>query len=196
MTDHRCAHMQFPTAWCADCDPAMPVEHTIEPLRGYRTWDVVYTYSDDDTGPLYRRHIAAGGSRMYSVVPPRIEAGLFALTSYIRWREGVNTAYCQAHLRRPHPGPAPDVSCGCGLYAYDNPRSIDYFGYGEVLGVVEGAGRIVKHETGWRSAKARIVALSTRNSAVAEMIRAEYPNTVFIENPDDLVHAYPPMVVR
>jgi hypothetical protein len=78
------------------------------------------------------------------------------------WVMGENTARCgrrMSHGQDPHP--VPEEDCGCGFWAYwtadaaGNPHSFEV----PVLGVIEGYGKTLIGERGFRCAKARIAAL-------------------------------------
>lgn len=87
-----------------------------------------------------------------------------ALTGYnhtgYTWTPGENIADCRAHTRKktPPPGhPVPEPACRCGFYAYTtaSPR----WKSNQISGIIAGHGRTVAGELGFRSHKARIVAL-------------------------------------
>lgn len=99
------------------------------------------------------------------------------------WRSSTETAACGLG-RLPHD--APDERCECGLYAWwqlDDTAvgqaadavatALGLHPLGAVLGAVIGWGdRVVLHREGWRSGRARIVALCAPDRAVCgEMLR-------------------------
>jgi hypothetical protein len=127
----------------------------IQPIIGYREWVLI---GDEILSPLARTPWHAG--------PMRAECLPSCLGARGLWREA-----------RPHPGPAPDPSCVCGIYAlFTPPRPRGR----ERLAVVRGAvvlwGRIELHRRGMRAELARVVALalpSGRRPAEAVMRIAE-----------------------
>jgi hypothetical protein len=82
------------------------------------------------------------------------------------WQPGVNTASCTPGSYRPglvpdrgHPAPVP--GCGCGFWAYWQPRQHELGGPGTVpvFGVIKAWGRVRPAQYGFRAEKARILAV-------------------------------------
>lgn len=78
-----------------------------------------------------------------------------------KWEPGVNHAACNYY---PHHTPPVEVdedgnACGCGYWGYWTVQSHNIGAEMPVLGVIEGTGRTLIGELGFRCAKARIVAL-------------------------------------
>jgi hypothetical protein len=87
------------------------------------------------------------------------------------WGRGENTARC-ARMRVPFsqdrtPHEAPEASCGCGFWAYwTPPEKPNPHNFGvPVLGVIEGYGRTLIGDRGFRCARARITALHFTSDA-------------------------------
>jgi hypothetical protein len=81
------------------------------------------------------------------------------------WGPGVQEAACKNN--RPHTPPVDvdehGVSCGCGFWAYWEQSSSTFGNSSEELpicGIIEGSGRVLIGEKGFRSQKARIIALA------------------------------------
>lgn len=81
---------------------------------------------------------------------------------YGPWNPGENVAKCR-HDLPVHPGqPAPAESCSCGLFAYwtPHPSPLSALRPVHVMGVIEGYGRALIGDKGFRAEKARIRGLS------------------------------------
>lgn len=140
------------------------------------------------------------------------------------WRPGENEAECRrrdmddmfgVHLQRalsyyiaapgaqpaPTPKPAPPAhephamrDCKHGFYAYYD-GSDDYHEAGRVSAVVEGYGETVIGTRGFRSMKARIVAIHIPDDVpayLARMVARNYPEVARFESFDQMVSAFPP----
>lgn len=82
---------------------------------------------------------------------------LLSLTNRGAWVKGENIAIC-AMKGSSHE--APDASCHCGFNVWHSIQDLRHSGYHyDVAAVVEGWGKARLHTDGWRSNKARIVAL-------------------------------------
>lgn len=95
----------------------------------------------------------------------RRQLALEGVNAGVPWAPGENRAVCR-RIRVPHPaapghGLVPLEDCGCGFWAYwavpDTPNP-HKFGL-PVLGVVEGYGRTLIGDKGFRCARARILGL-------------------------------------
>lgn len=88
-----------------------------------------------------------------------------------------------------------DPACQCGFWAYDEGG---FKAHGSVVGVIEGYGKTTVGTKGFRSEKARIVALSCEDSAgkrhsrsTLARLAALYPDVAFAENLDALIDGNP-----
>lgn len=127
----------------------------IQPVIGYREWVLI---GEELLSPLARTPWSAGPMQAECLPSCRGARGL--------WRRA-----------SAHPGPAPDPSCVCGIYALFAPPRHEAR---ERLALVRGAvalwGRIELHQRGMRAEFARIVMLAlppSRKSADAVMRGAE-----------------------
>lgn len=77
------------------------------------------------------------------------------------WQPGENIASCAACRpgRECMHSEVPDENCGCGFWAYWTVNAAPLYGQRRVMGVVEGYGRTLIGDKGFRCEKARIVAL-------------------------------------
>lgn len=167
---------------CAYCNP-LPVEHTMQPVRGYRTWVVRESYDW-----LGSRKIHPG------LLPIVMRSNGMSHLSALR--AGVNDAQCLA--RGAEHGPVPAQECTCGFYAWHRP---EYVQRGlwvtgalyppEIVGVVEAAGRIIWGCRGWRAERMMVAAAYCKRPAVREMVAATYGVTVY-EDYDSLIADFPP----
>lgn len=103
------------------------------------------------TGPVV-------GWRIWGVGP---EGRLRSMNIPYSWPAGPGRAQCLYSVAT-HREPPPVLACGCGFYAMSSPddaiRLRPEFPM-TVAGVVLGWGRVIVHETGWRSEWAQIAAL-------------------------------------
>ncbi|MDP9400882.1 MAG: hypothetical protein M3P39_08065 [Actinomycetota bacterium] len=110
-----------------------------DPVVGFREWVLL---DDELLSPLARTPWGAETMQAECLARCRRAAGL--------WRSA-----------SPHPGPAPDPRCVCGLYAFAHPYAQRDHGR---LTVVRGAvalwGRVEVHERGMRAEFARVLALA------------------------------------
>lgn len=125
-------------------------------------------------GPEYARHLASlndtrdrhygslygvrGWNIGYQYEDPRCKmlTGVRAPWS-TPWRTGELLAHCGKMLVHQ----APSFNCSCGIYSYEDARSWlngDYSSM-KVWGIIELAGRVIRHERGYRSERAKVVAL-------------------------------------
>ena len=92
--------------------------------------------------------IADAGSGPYLISIGNMTRGATAWTPEM-------SAHCQSVWH-----PAPANGCSCGLYAWDTVAdALDHRDYGIAIGLIEGWGKVIHHEHGWRSEYARVVAL-------------------------------------
>lgn len=111
------------------------------------------------------------------------------------WEPGENHAQCMAGLaarlypemRRPGEHETPDENCKCGFYAYHEDRGIPPVDIAYAMmersiiaGVIEGYGRTLIGERGFRCEKARIVKLTPwdghTSPEVVERVHQNYPD--------------------
>jgi hypothetical protein len=93
------------------------------------------------------------------------------------WEAGRNVAVCVADFADGHR--APLANCGCGLYAYHDPRDVELVRFGKseaipVAGIVRAWGDMEVHHAGIRAEYAEIVALCTPVQAMIEEKGASY----------------------
>lgn len=82
---------------------------------------------------------------------------------------------------------APAEDCNCGFYAVRDPKTAS--GYAtptSVFGVVQGFGRVVPMEKGWRLGKARILALAPWHHTDMNVLRHKYRFEYYIDPIDCL----------
>lgn len=92
-------------------------------------------------------------------------------------------AYEAAHI-------APMEDCDCGFYVVSNPNTASgYAGPTSLLGVVQGFGRMVPMEKGWRLGKARIVALCPWWDASPETLAHKY-RYEYYNDPKDYMQSF------
>lgn len=98
------------------------------------------------------------GCRRWSVGP---QGSLFSFSAGYKWVSGWQTATC--HGRRHHLGTVEGMYCGCGFWAYWSKNGehvrIEGTSTNHVVGIIEGKGKAVVGNSGFRIAEARIVAL-------------------------------------
>lgn len=112
-------------------------------VRGYRWWTL-------DAPPL--RESPAHADEVW---PRKMLRGM-----QDHWGPGENVAVCRAGYRVHEESALPDISCGCGFWAYWHLQRHEVGGSAlPVCGVIEGYGAVLIGEKGFRAAKARIVAL-------------------------------------
>lgn len=124
------------------------------------------------------------GLRQWSVPPPDLSGNPLATSwnpQYIagaagrRWTNSVFEARCNSD---PAHRPPVDVdntgaACGCGCWAYFSPSVMSDWcpcGYLALTGIIEGTGRVLIGEKGFRCQRARIVAL-TLSSLIRPVVR-------------------------
>jgi hypothetical protein len=122
------------------------------------------------------------------------------------WDSGLNEAQCLSNLTGgapPHkPGTIPDDDCSCGFWGYweMQPRHSMGGSLLPVLGVIEGSGKTLIGETGFRCAKAKIRALhlpdcglSPNWHAAAETrLQNLYPEATLYRVLGAMTREYPP----
>lgn len=159
---------------CKQCQPKpIPVEHTAAPIIGWRTWHAI-----DKEWPFY--------------VDGVDKAGLYSLArGGYRWEDGINAAKCgggglSGEGETNHA--VPDAYCTCGFYAWHNHDQVEATcAVGEITGLIEGAGRVIWGARGWRSEKARIVAVFAPIEVTQRMMREEYPLVKLTDSVEDLL---------
>lgn len=88
-----------------------------------------------------------------------------------------------------------DADCQCGFWAYDEAG---FKPHGDVIGAIEGYGKVTVGTKGFRAEKARIVAISCENgegtrhsrSALARLT-ALYPDAAFANDLSELIDGHP-----
>lgn len=160
-------------------------------LRGVRVWTIQPTFSQRDGHRLVGSYHGV-------------------------WHEGENHAKCLVNQNRlptseqREPCTLVEPSCQCGFYAYWTWRPKDYgytaFYYAPyVAGVIEGYGKTVMGDLGFRCEKARILALApvrpawmspdmlrNRMLALRRVINDRHPGVPLFESIDAMLAAFPP----
>lgn len=156
--------------------PKMPgfsdTEFVMGTVRGIRAWQPVMSHSRGGVGGvLYQevRGIRAEHMEMAGAV------------NYV-WQPGVNVARCQSAWTYATSCPSPkqqnacwrvpNRTCGCGFWAYWHQIS---GGWGLLAGVIEGFGRTVLGEKGFRCEKARLLGLAVRHESYASNVWSGTP---------------------
>jgi hypothetical protein len=98
-------------------------------------------------------------------------------TGRFQWQPGMNEAVCNSNSNHKPPLDADEHgnACGCGFWAYwdisalatGGAMSLNLSSYVPITGVIEGSGRVLIGERGFRSQRARIVALAPAFSVQA-----------------------------
>ncbi len=128
-----------------DRQPSVPLAPDLTaPIIGYREWVLV---GDELLSPLARTPWDGEPMRAECLARCRRAAGL--------WRRAL-----------PHPGPAPDPACVCGIYALVAPYPPRTPGRVAVIrGAVALWGRIEVHERGMRAEVAQMVTLAVPSAS-------------------------------
>jgi hypothetical protein len=135
-------------------DPAVRVPDMIEPFEGYRSWS--YSVVEGRTR-LFPMNVMAFRDGASGDDGSRIWEGA--------WRRWVTASCARERFDRSHV--APDERCSCGFYAMKDPWRVilpwamaysDEVGTrtGVVSGRVALAGKVIEHEQGFRTERARI----------------------------------------
>jgi hypothetical protein len=122
-------------------------------LRGYRTWRLLGRHAPVPEGALplssVTRRVVWQPTLEARCTPPDIERCAAAPSA-----------------KSLHSHRSPSRGCDCGVYAWyapDDTRTLD----AQVFGVVEASGLVLMGDRGFRAARARIVAVLTRNRRLA-----------------------------
>lgn len=105
---------------------------------------------------------------------------------------------------KPEPHDAPHKGCGCGLYAYHEPKeprsrrasSTWFGGFGSegditvVTGAIAAWGKVEVHRTGFRAEKATVVALALDDACLTKKGRREMIETVASKYSAEVVPSY------
>lgn len=118
------------------------------------------------------------------------------------WAGSIQYAGCAAGFH--HRAPARD--CSCGLYGWYYPDdAYDSSGFGDVTAVIAARGRTILGDYGFRTASARIEAITlparlrSRPRAAArtrQMLNARYPRTAVYRSRRQMLRDYPPHELR
>ncbi len=94
---------------------------------------------------------------------------------------------------------APDPGCGCGLYGWYHPADARAdCGFGNVIAVIAGRGRIVLGDSGFRAQAARIEALAVPRLHVRgrghlrQALAEHYPHAALYQSRRQMLRAHPP----
>jgi hypothetical protein len=138
------------------------------------------------------------GIRAFTLKPPEISGFLRAPVFMTEWKAGMNYARCLS----PDP-PAyhntPDPYCGCGFYAYTD--SLDIIPR-VVLGIIEGSGRTLLGELGFRAAQAKIVAIIVLFESSIQKLKAikrlviNYPRVSIFSTIEEAQQAFPLGIIQ
>ncbi len=109
-----------------------------------------------------------------------------------RWRQPplLEEARCLGHPFAPHQ--APSVDCACGIYGWYHPDDSRIVP-ASVFGVIAASGRIVMGTHGFRAARAQVVAVTTEDPEIRDMLSG-LGYQVF-DNREQLLGAFPPQDV-
>lgn len=66
------------------------------------------------------------------------------------------TAVCHKYPKPEVEHMAPDIDCTCGLYGYNERKSVSTYGANYAIATVEAFGFIIMHETGYKASRQRI----------------------------------------
>lgn len=139
--------------------------------------------------PEDRRRLPVIGWRSWRLCQAADDVVLGSLFGTERWHVGVTRAKCRRcppwMTSRHH---VPDVSCGCGLYAFSTPAeavrhaerqlAAVYAGCKQpppVVGAITGWGRVVQHGgQGWRAEYAGPIALLNSGQPLLETVALHY----------------------
>ena len=122
-------------------------------LRGYRTWRLLGRHAPVPEGAL---PLSSVTRRV--VWPPTLEA---RCTPPDIERYAAAPSATSLHSHR-----SPSRGCDCGIYAWYAPDDT-WTLHAQVFGVVEASGLVLMGDRGFRAARARIVAVLTRNRRLA-----------------------------
>lgn len=105
------------------------------------------------------------------------------------WVPGENVAVCGRGGNHRPPGSGTECSSpGCGFYGYKEPEFLPNDGSAGAFGTILQYGKVIEHETGYRSEKAKIVRLVVPQTGPWRMIAAQYgaENVYVIPDPNNV----------
>jgi len=164
-------------------DFAIGPELVVGTLTGYRYWTLVPGsggllrghYGADWDGPIMEAECRAPIERkliaeeealaLDKTDPDRVEQT--KVTEHTHWRDGTTTTEVVYHYYEvvlPGGHQVPGDNCKCGIYCGYEQRNVGTWGnQGQILGVVQAMGPTKMGTHGFRTSKAKIVALSLEN---------------------------------
>ena len=109
------------------------------------------------------------GVRYWNVIWNVMQSGQLKGNAGGIWLPGENTATCLTYADHK---PPVTVGCGCGFWAYWSPAAageacVRKDPQAQAVGVIEGYGKTVIGDMGFRSAKARILAVALTEAAIS-----------------------------
>jgi hypothetical protein len=145
-------------------------------LRGYRTWRLLGRHAPVPAGAL---PLSSVTRRV--VWPPTLEARCTPPDR--EWHAAAPSQMAVGSHRSPARG------CDCGVYAWYAPDDAGIL-YARVFGVVEASGLVLMGDRGFRAARARIIAVVTRNRRLAAACAAA--GVTVYRRRRDLLRDHPP----
>ena len=145
-------------------------------LRGYRTWRLLGRRAPVPEGAL---PLSSVTRRV--VWPPTLEARCTAPD--VEWQPASPRPCLSVSHRSPSRG------CDCGIYAWYAPGDTGTL-YARVFGAVEASGLVLMGDRGFRAARARIIAVVTRNRRLAAACAAS--GVTVYRRRRDLLRDHPP----
>jgi hypothetical protein len=145
-------------------------------LRGYRTWRLLGRHA-----PLPEGALPLSSVTRRVVWPPTLEAR--CTPPDIEWHAAAPSTMSLASHRSPSRG------CDCGIYAWYAPDDTGIL-HARVFGAVEASGLVLMGDRGFRAARARIIAVVTRNRRLAAACAAA--GVTVYRRRRDLLRDHPP----
>jgi hypothetical protein len=150
-----------------------------------------------------REHVAIGRVRGLRVFAANSEGKLMGPISMCTWCDGINSAQCLSLRKMDRCPGLLDPSCTCGFYATTD--IIHGYRFRGVLCFVEGFGKVVISERGFRAEKAKIIAIFLPDdtelnhwrgnywmpSTVQEMIERNYRSAKVFSSLTDIIKEFP-----
>lgn len=119
-----------------------------EPVVGFRVFTFEYIESPNRWDVMGR------------TVPGAMDLHIYSLNRmYGEWLPGVNVSRCQRHSFVNSPHKAPAHGCHCGFWIKNTLAGAQLHSRGlKLIGAVQGWGKVIEHEDGWRCEYASVVA--------------------------------------
>jgi hypothetical protein len=125
-------------------------------VRGLRQWR--FPVKAALQSALLGNHVPA----VSALIPPLNAPPLLVGVQGRPWKPGINEAECLNHEDHAPPvefDAARGVQCGCGHWGYWGMAGQSWIDDHRVMGIIEGTGRVLIGEKGFRCQRARIIAL-------------------------------------